>query len=70
MACGIRSEYSGYYIKEFAVLLCGLDVTFTAKVQAIGRVAIPLDIRDRLGIHKGDMITVRIEKGLPRRQRT
>ena len=47
-----------------------MDVTFTAKVQAIGRVAIPLEIRERLGIQKGDMITVRIEKVLPRRQRT
>ena len=46
-----------------------MDVTFTAKVQAIGRVAIPLDIRERLGIQKGDMVTVRIEKVLARRQR-
>ena len=46
-----------------------MDVTFTAKVQAIGRVAIPLDIRERLGIQKGDMVTVRIEKVLTRRQR-
>ena len=46
-----------------------MDVTFTAKVQAIGRVAIPQEIRERLGIQKGDMVTVRIEKVLPRRQR-
>ena len=46
-----------------------MDVTFTVKVQAIGRVAIPLDIRERLGIQKGDMVTVRIEKVLTRRQR-
>ena len=47
-----------------------LDVTFTAKVQAIGRVAIPLEIREALSIRKGDMVTVRIEKVLPRRLRT
>jgi AbrB family looped-hinge helix DNA binding protein len=46
-----------------------LDVTFTAKVQAIGRVAIPLEIRERLRIQKGDMVTVKIEKVLQRRQR-
>lgn len=44
-------------------------MTFTVKVQAIGRVAIPLDIRERLGIQKGDMVTVRIEKVLTKRQR-
>ena len=47
-----------------------MDVTFTAKVQAIGRVAIPLEIRERLGIQKGDMVTVRVERVLPKRQRT
>ena len=47
-----------------------MDVTFTAKVQAIGRVAIPLEIRQSLGIRKGDMVTVRIEKVLPRRSKT
>jgi len=47
-----------------------LDVVFTAKVQAIGRLAIPLEIRETLGIQKGDMVTVRIEKVLSRRLRT
>jgi bifunctional DNA-binding transcriptional regulator/antitoxin component of YhaV-PrlF toxin-antitoxin module len=47
-----------------------MDVVFTARVQAIGRLAIPLEIRKALGVQKGDMVTVRIEKVLSRRLRT
>ncbi|MDG6970961.1 MAG: AbrB/MazE/SpoVT family DNA-binding domain-containing protein [Nitrososphaerota archaeon] len=39
-----------------------MGLYFTARVQAIGRLAIPKEIRERFGIRKGDLITVRIEK--------
>ena len=47
-----------------------MDVSFTVRVQAIGRLAIPKEIREVLGIRKGDMVMVRVEKVLPRRQKT
>ena len=45
-----------------------MDIAFTAKVQAIGRIAIPLEIREALDIAQGDMITVRIEKVISRKR--
>lgn len=45
-----------------------MKITFTAKVQAIGRVAIPLEIRQQMGIRQGDMVTVNIEAVFPKRK--
>jgi AbrB family looped-hinge helix DNA binding protein len=39
-----------------------LGVTFTAKVQALGRVAIPKDLREVLSIMEGDLLEVEIRK--------
>ena len=38
------------------------EYTFPAKVQKIGRIAIPKSVRDGLGIQEGDEITVTVEK--------
>jgi len=35
-----------------------VEVPFTAKVQAIGRIVIPESIREVLGIEQGDLVTV------------
>lgn len=39
-----------------------LGVTFTGKVQALGRVAIPKDLREVLSIKEGDLVEVEIRK--------
>lgn len=38
------------------------EITFTVKVQALGRVAIPKEIREALKIKEGDLVTLRIRK--------
>ncbi len=35
----------------------------------MGRVAIPKQIREALGIQKGDMVTVAVEKFIPKKRR-
>lgn len=42
----------------------GMAITFTVKMQQIGRVAVPKEIRDALGIGPGDLVTITIEKTL------
>ena len=44
-----------------------MDVSFTARVQAIGRLAIPKEIREQLGIREGDLVTVSVEKIIARK---
>ena len=39
-----------------------MGVTFTGKVQALGRVAIPKDLREVLSIKEGDLLEVEIRK--------
>jgi AbrB family looped-hinge helix DNA binding protein len=39
-----------------------LAITFTARMQEIGRVAVPKAIREELGIKPGDLVTVTIER--------
>jgi len=39
-----------------------MSATFKAKVQAIGRIAIPKTIREGLGIQEGDELTVTVSK--------
>ena len=46
-----------------------MDVSFTVRVQAIGRLAIPKQIREQLGIREGDLVTVNIEKIIVRKTR-
>ena len=46
-----------------------MDVSFTARVQAIGRLAIPKQIREQLGIREGDLVTVNVEKVIARKTR-
>ena len=38
------------------------ESTFKAKVQKIGRIAIPLVIRESLDIHEGDIVDVTVRK--------
>jgi AbrB family looped-hinge helix DNA binding protein len=38
------------------------EITFTSKVQALGRVAIPKEIRSALKIGKGDLVTITVQK--------
>jgi AbrB family looped-hinge helix DNA binding protein len=35
---------------------------FTGKVQALGRVAIPKDLREANGIKEGDLVVVNVRK--------
>ena len=46
-----------------------LDVSFTARVQAIGRLAIPKELREQLRIREGDLVTVNVEKVIARKTR-
>ena len=46
-----------------------LDISFTARVQAIGRLAIPKEIREQLSIREGDLVTVNIQKIIARKPR-
>lgn len=38
------------------------EITSTVMVQALGRVAIPKEIREALKIKEGDLVTIRIRK--------
>ena len=38
------------------------EYTFPAKVQKIGRIAIPLAIREALDIHEGDTVQITVSK--------
>jgi AbrB family looped-hinge helix DNA binding protein len=42
-----------------------LTITFTVRVQQIGRIVVPKQIRDVLQIEPGDLVTVTIEKVTP-----
>ena len=39
-----------------------MEIAFTAKVQALGRVAIPKDVREVLSIEEGDLVSMRVRK--------
>ena len=39
-----------------------MELPFTARVQALGRVAIPKEIREALMIVEGDLVSVRVRK--------
>ncbi len=39
-----------------------MGITFTGKVQALGRLAIPKDLREVLAIEKGDLLEIEIRK--------
>jgi AbrB family looped-hinge helix DNA binding protein len=45
-----------------------MELAFTARVQVLGRVAIPKDVREALLIEKGDLVSIRIRK-LKRKKR-
>ena len=42
-----------------------MELPFTVRVQALGRVAIPKEIREALAIAEGDLVSVRIRKVAP-----
>jgi AbrB family looped-hinge helix DNA binding protein len=41
-----------------------MATTFTVKMQQIGRIAVPKEIREALNIKPGDLVTVTVEKTL------
>ena len=39
-----------------------MELAFTARVQALGRIAIPVDVRNALSIEEGDIVAVKIQR--------
>jgi AbrB family looped-hinge helix DNA binding protein len=44
------------------MITMSMEITFTVKVQALGRIAIPKEIREALEIADGNLVTVNIRK--------